>query len=349
MHTCGICLDTLNAPVALICGHVFCEECIVRIIHSIKPFRTSHSCPTCRNTFSIVNMSAAFVPSHLRAYVSPSVRRLYLDQHPSNAAEGQPPINVGGATAAASETLALLQAQNATLRESCEHWRTQAQADALARIQILEAAQVARSYANHLEKENRELTRKLELLTSAGANRTGSPDSLSPHSPLDPEPGAAPVSLSTISSPFLSAYQASQAPSSSKVQATAVPVDPTQDDYPLSSMPVASGSRLSHLSPQLSRPQHSRSMSELTSTPKIARSQESGSPEEEPSAARDDATIAQFSPGTTPSPRVAAKRKRRNTAPEMASGSGLLPSTSFNPSSESSPRPLKKFRVQPVG
>ncbi|KAF6820228.1 rad5-like protein (SNF2 family domain-containing protein) [Colletotrichum sojae] len=40
---CAVCLDTLNKPVITHCKHVFCRDCISKVI------QTQHKCPMCRN------------------------------------------------------------------------------------------------------------------------------------------------------------------------------------------------------------------------------------------------------------------------------------------------------------
>ena len=41
---CSICLDALKAPVITSCAHVYCKECIERVIDATKP----PLCPLCR-------------------------------------------------------------------------------------------------------------------------------------------------------------------------------------------------------------------------------------------------------------------------------------------------------------
>jgi hypothetical protein len=353
MLSCGICLDTLNAPVALICGHVFCEDCVVRIIHSVKPFRTSHACPTCRNTFSIVNMSPAFVPAHLRPYVSPSVRRLYLDQGNCSNSTVTP---TGTLSSPNPDIVAQLEAQNAALRISCEKWRRQAEAHATARYQLLELAQASRSYSHHLEKENGELRRKLDALTNVrihGDYRTGRPitSSSSPRlSSVPTSPGqlsTASSSSSSSSSPFLGSYQDDAAsPSSSKPRTTWSHHSPHHDPSLPSSSPFTSTTH--SLSPQLSRPQHNRSLSDTnTSTPTEASLGMAAN------HGRGSCFTPSSGPGPSPSSVSVGKRKRSNTAPEastafpercsntfsMLGASSSLGSTSHD---SMSPRPLKR-------
>ena len=42
---CSVCLDDLKTPVITPCAHVFCRQCIERVLETIKP----PSCPLCRN------------------------------------------------------------------------------------------------------------------------------------------------------------------------------------------------------------------------------------------------------------------------------------------------------------
>ncbi len=43
---CPICLETLELPIVLICGHTFCRKCIQ------QQKQYSNTCPTCRSRIS---------------------------------------------------------------------------------------------------------------------------------------------------------------------------------------------------------------------------------------------------------------------------------------------------------
>lgn len=52
--TCAVCYDIFSHPVALTCGHVFCEGC-VQAIYEEKPEKYKLSCPLCRKPCDKLN------------------------------------------------------------------------------------------------------------------------------------------------------------------------------------------------------------------------------------------------------------------------------------------------------
>ncbi|OAX40159.1 hypothetical protein K503DRAFT_715031 [Rhizopogon vinicolor AM-OR11-026] len=78
MAECGICLEDLETPVCIPCGHVHCEECIRAHINSGNDALKS-SCPSCRSVFHIAMPDLSFVPEKYHDFMVPSVRKLYMD------------------------------------------------------------------------------------------------------------------------------------------------------------------------------------------------------------------------------------------------------------------------------
>ncbi|KAJ4473357.1 hypothetical protein C8J55DRAFT_519342 [Lentinula edodes] len=75
---CCFCLSALKEPVCIPCGHIFCSPCISsRVAASCK--RDTTPCPTCRAPFEIVTPELATVSKHVRRYINPGVRRVFLD------------------------------------------------------------------------------------------------------------------------------------------------------------------------------------------------------------------------------------------------------------------------------
>ena len=48
--TCAICLDTFKDPKMLNCFHVFCKDCLQRLVVTDKQGQFSLCCPTCRQS-----------------------------------------------------------------------------------------------------------------------------------------------------------------------------------------------------------------------------------------------------------------------------------------------------------
>ncbi|KAI0310050.1 hypothetical protein OF83DRAFT_1178962 [Amylostereum chailletii] len=186
MSSCAICLDTLKAPTAYPCGHVFCYECVARSVRPLNPLTTA-SCPTCRATFPIVTLNAALIPAHLRPYFLSPFRRLYLDEPSPRSPERSPSISspspfvtTPATTSASSEhqpspptslasssssppshsppsTLARLQSENITLRQSCLAWRRRAEAQSAAGLGL---TAILRLVKEQVKAEREEMARR---------------------------------------------------------------------------------------------------------------------------------------------------------------------------------------------
>ncbi|KAG1739356.1 hypothetical protein EDD22DRAFT_922406 [Suillus occidentalis] len=78
MAECGICLEEIKKPVCIPCGHVHCEKCLYTHVNSGNDALKS-SCPSCRSVFHIATPDLSFVPKKYHDFMTPSVRKLFLD------------------------------------------------------------------------------------------------------------------------------------------------------------------------------------------------------------------------------------------------------------------------------
>ncbi|KAL4249944.1 hypothetical protein ABKN59_002041 [Abortiporus biennis] len=150
MPTCVICLDVLKSPAALPCGHVFCYDCIVRLVRNVQPYVHQHFCPTCRQPYTIFN--SALVPLHLQLHVSPSIRKLQLDYTIPKSATGDESL--------ASEC-ARLRAENASLKSCCDVWCRRAKLHAGTTLGLVGLVRLSRDHAMKLKAEKEEAENKL--------------------------------------------------------------------------------------------------------------------------------------------------------------------------------------------
>lgn len=152
MPTCIICLDVLKDPAALPCGHVFCYECIVRLVRNVEPYVKQHFCPTCRHEYTIATIDSALVPSHLKLHISPSIRKLKVDY-------SLPRGNT-------SESLQLecerLRAENASLRACSSVWCQRARLHARTTMGLVGMVHVTKDMLSKLQSEKAELESRLK-------------------------------------------------------------------------------------------------------------------------------------------------------------------------------------------
>jgi len=105
------------------------------------------------------------VPPNLRAFITPSIRRVYLDTPDRPAAT--PEKDAGRETGAAPSTsvasssqaseISRLQAENVALRTSCAMWRRRAELHGSANLGLLNFAKMVRDQASNLAREREEL------------------------------------------------------------------------------------------------------------------------------------------------------------------------------------------------
>ncbi|KAJ3876163.1 hypothetical protein F5051DRAFT_412331 [Lentinula edodes] len=158
MLVCNICIDELNEPVCLPCGHVFCGSCIVRTVNTIKPATSLQPCPTCRRLYSIINVDPSTIPPPIRPHLVPSIRKLYLGETNTKSWDSATP-----SSAAVSEC-GRLAAENKTLRVNCAVWKRRAELHAAATLGLLNLARLARDCNQQLKNERDDFERQCNLL-----------------------------------------------------------------------------------------------------------------------------------------------------------------------------------------
>ncbi|KAI0058815.1 hypothetical protein BV25DRAFT_1810010 [Artomyces pyxidatus] len=115
---CPICLDALKNPVATPCGHLSCETCLKSHVRS-SPDPIHANCPTCRATFPIVSPDLSLVPKKYHMFISPSVRRVYVD--PTNEEGAETIENLSEKVALLEARVSSLQREKRVLIERCEN------------------------------------------------------------------------------------------------------------------------------------------------------------------------------------------------------------------------------------
>ncbi|KDR80844.1 hypothetical protein GALMADRAFT_241321 [Galerina marginata CBS 339.88] len=168
---CRICLDDLKKPVSLPCGkahfqlfspwnpsdrlkgHVFCSDCIVETVKAIKPYTHMHPCPICRSIYNVAPVKLSIIPPNLRPFVTPSVRKLFLDKAtPGEDADVENQPETSSSLAESSE-LSRLRAENLALRNNCALWRRRAEMHGNANLGLLNFARAVRDQASALARE----------------------------------------------------------------------------------------------------------------------------------------------------------------------------------------------------
>ena len=97
------------------------------------------------------------VPPNLRAFVTPSIRRLYIEDKEEG---NDTPI------ASSSSDISRLQAENHALRNQCVMWQRRAEIQGSANLNLVKVANTIRDQASHLARERDELQRHCSWLKS---------------------------------------------------------------------------------------------------------------------------------------------------------------------------------------
>lgn len=153
-------------------GHVFCYDCIVRVVRNVQPYTHQHFCPTCRGPYSIsksrftpsgspwsanrppAHVDPELLPTHMRQHFTPSIRKLCLD------------FSMPGSSpdSSSSEECERLRAENASLKSCCEVWRKRAGVHAAATLGLVGLARLARDHALKMKQEKSEVEEKYNAL-----------------------------------------------------------------------------------------------------------------------------------------------------------------------------------------
>ncbi|KAF6753516.1 hypothetical protein DFP72DRAFT_408168 [Ephemerocybe angulata] len=160
MSSCTICLEGFKQPVSLPCGHIFCTRCIFKTVQAVSPPRNVHLCPGCRAPYNIVPLNPLVIPPHLRPFITPAIRRVYVDSPDSTTGEPPSPIipeNV-------AQELAKLRTDNQTLQAHCGLWRRRAELHGAATLGLLDFARMVRNQAVSLARERDEFQRQCHHL-----------------------------------------------------------------------------------------------------------------------------------------------------------------------------------------
>ncbi|KAK0489280.1 hypothetical protein IW261DRAFT_1444042 [Armillaria novae-zelandiae] len=84
---CTICLCEYKEPVSIPCGHVYCMQCLSDYISTSGKDGFTAKCPTCRAKFTIVVPELHSVAKQFHRYVTPSIRRVFIEPDPSETYE----------------------------------------------------------------------------------------------------------------------------------------------------------------------------------------------------------------------------------------------------------------------
>jgi len=166
MSTCAICLDALKVPMSLPCGHVYCHACISDTIKVVASSTSSLAicCPTCREPVSTVTPNPLFVPSHLRPYILPPFRRIYLNVPASTPGSTDSDPALDPSPEDVEKVTSRLHMENAALRQSCHAWRARANAHVGAHLGLSALVRLAQDQTRVLKDERDELSRKYDAL-----------------------------------------------------------------------------------------------------------------------------------------------------------------------------------------
>jgi hypothetical protein len=114
-----------------------------------------------------VTPNPLFVPPHLRPYILPPFRRIYLNGPAPNpvSTDGDDESAPSSSTAEGLEKVtARLHMENAVLRQSCHAWRARANAHVAAHLGLSAWLRLARDQTRALKDERDELSRKYDAL-----------------------------------------------------------------------------------------------------------------------------------------------------------------------------------------
>jgi hypothetical protein len=104
------------------------------------------------------------IPPHLRPYVLPPVRRIFLNPPAPSLGLSDTAGRGSNLTAEVEKAVARLHMENAVLRQSCYAWHARANTHMTAHFQLSALVRTARDQARTLMDERNELARKYDSL-----------------------------------------------------------------------------------------------------------------------------------------------------------------------------------------
>ncbi|KAK0501647.1 hypothetical protein EDD18DRAFT_1143685 [Armillaria luteobubalina] len=172
---CTICLCDYKEPVSIPCGHVYCMACLSDYISSSGKDGFTAKCPTCRAKFTIVVPELHSVAKHFHRYVTPSIRRVFIEPNPSETYE-----ELKHRLEVAEARNATLERDNQDLTNSCEIYMAESAAHArgvrlvvveLQRVkgQLEAERKVAKEEKAHAHELVEEARREMKLARSLSA------------------------------------------------------------------------------------------------------------------------------------------------------------------------------------
>ncbi|KAK0436861.1 uncharacterized protein ARMOST_17152 [Armillaria ostoyae] len=160
---CTICLCDYKEPVSIPCGHVYCMQCLSDYISTSGKDGFTAKCPTCRAKFTIVVPELHSVAKQFHRYVTPSIRRVFIEPNPSETYEElKHRLEVSEARNAA------LERDNRDLMNSCERYMAESAAHARGeRGAIIELQRVKRQLEAERKVAKEEKAHAHELVEEA--------------------------------------------------------------------------------------------------------------------------------------------------------------------------------------
>lgn len=114
-----------------------------------------YSPPVHLTFYSAVTPDTLLIPPHLRPYVLPPFRRIYLNT---------PAPSLSLPDIDRESAVARLHMENAVLRQSCYAWHARAHAHMAAHYQLTALVRMARDQARKLKDDRNEIARKYDSL-----------------------------------------------------------------------------------------------------------------------------------------------------------------------------------------
>ncbi|KAJ7334304.1 hypothetical protein DFH08DRAFT_880772 [Mycena albidolilacea] len=161
---CSICYERFTAPVALPCGHIFCRECIRRVVEASQLSTLQHLCPTCRAGYSVVSVDPAILPAYIRPHILPTLRPVFFDDPSLELAPAAAASCVSTSATPIPPPVKAEGHQVEALRLSCETWRRRAEVHAAANAGLLGFARAAKDYTQCMRAERDQALNRCAVL-----------------------------------------------------------------------------------------------------------------------------------------------------------------------------------------